>query len=402
MAATTPWAATTDKVLKAHKVSQDEGLSDDQVTALREKYGPNELDKEEGTPLWQLVLDQFDDLLVKILLGAACLSFALAFAEEGDDFAQAMVEPFVILLILIINAIVGVWQEHNAENALEALKNLQNCAAQVIRNGVLNPDLPASELVPGDIVRVRVGDKVPADIRLVKLDTTSVRTDEGALTGESETVLKTTEPVAKSARIQDKKNMLFSGTTVSNGTCVGVVVATGMKTEIGVIQSQVQQAAEEEEKTPLGQKIDAFGELLAKVIAYICLAVWIMNYKQFSDPVHGAHAASLRIYIYMYLYVYIQRDAATACGSWRRPPHAIDDVYVCLHVYNFFYHRRLSQRYDLLPEDRRGAGGCCHSRGLACGYHSLFSLGHEKDGQEERYRPQVAVRRDVRLYDCYL
>ena len=95
MAAATPWAATTDKVLKAHKVSQDEGLSDDQVTALREKYGPNELDKEEGTPLWQLVLDQFDDLLVKILLGAACLSFALAFAEEGDDFAQAMVEPFV-------------------------------------------------------------------------------------------------------------------------------------------------------------------------------------------------------------------------------------------------------------------------------------------------------------------
>ena len=297
MAATTPWASATDKVLKAHKVSQDEGLSDDQVTALREKFGPNELDKEEGTPLWQLVLDQFDDLLVKILLGAACLSFALAFAEEGDDFAQAMVEPFVILLILIINAIVGVWQEHNAENALEALKNLQNCAAQVIRNGVLNPDLPASELVPGDIVRVRVGDKVPADVRLVKLDTTSVRTDEGALTGESETVLKTTEPVAKSARIQDKKNMLFSGTTVSNGTCVGVVVATGMKTEIGVIQSQVQQAAEEEEKTPLGQKIDAFGELLAKVIAYICLAVWVMNYKQFSDPVHGGFVKGMIYYL---------------------------------------------------------------------------------------------------------
>ena len=152
---------------------------------------------------------------------------------------------------------------------------------------MLNPDLPAAELVPGDIVRVRVGDKVPADVRLVELETTSVRTDEGALTGESETVLKITEPVAKSARIQDKKNMLFSGTTVSNGTCVGVVVATGMKTEIGVIQSQVQQAAEEEEKTPLGQKIDAFGELLAKVIAYICLAVWIMNYKQFSDPVRS-------------------------------------------------------------------------------------------------------------------
>ena len=135
MAAATPWAATADKVLKAHNVSAEDGLSDDQVTVLREKYGPNELDKEEGTPLWQLVLDQFDDLLVKILLGAACLSFALAFAEEGDDFAQAMVEPFVILLILIINAVVGVWQEHNAENALEALKNLQSPRMVATRRG---------------------------------------------------------------------------------------------------------------------------------------------------------------------------------------------------------------------------------------------------------------------------
>ena len=164
MAAATPWAATTDKVLRAHKVRTEDGLSDAQVTVLREKYGPNELDKEEGTPLWQLVLDQFDDLLVKILLGAACLSFALAFAEEGDDFAQAMVEPFVILLILIINAVVGVWQEHNAESALEALKQMQSATAKCIRGGELVPDLPAEELVPGDIVEIGVGDKVPADV----------------------------------------------------------------------------------------------------------------------------------------------------------------------------------------------------------------------------------------------
>ena len=263
MAAATPWAATADKVLKAHKVSTEDGLSDDQVSKLREKYGPNELDKEEGTPLWQLVLDQFDDLLVKILLGAACLSFALAFAEEGDDFAQAMVEPFVILLILIINAIVGVWQEHNAESALEALKELQTCTAQVVREGVLVPDLPASELVPGDVVELQVGDKVPADMRVLRLKTTSLRTDEGALTGESETVMKQTEPVAKSVRIQAKLNMMFAGTTVSNGAAVGVVTATGMRTEIGKIQANVQEAKEDEEKTPLGQKIDAFGELLA-------------------------------------------------------------------------------------------------------------------------------------------
>lgn len=94
--------------------------------------------------------------------------------------------------------------------------------------------------------------------------------------------MKHTEPVAASARIQDKKNMLFSGTTVSNGSALGVVVATGMSTEIGKIQANVQAAAQEEEKTPLGQKIDAFGELLAKVIACICVSVWVMNFRQVS------------------------------------------------------------------------------------------------------------------------
>mmetsp|Transcript_22732 Transcript_22732/g.68138 ORF Transcript_22732/g.68138 Transcript_22732/m.68138 type:complete len:1025 (+) Transcript_22732:146-3220(+) len=292
-----PWAASADAVLKAHKVTAEKGLTSKRVEELRAKFGPNELDKEEGTPLWKLVLDQFDDLLVKILLGAACLSFALAFAEHPDERMQAFVEPFVILLILVLNAIVGVWQEHNAENALEALKQMQECTAQCVRDGVLEPEVPAADLVPGDVVHVNVGDKVPADVRVVTLKTTSVRTDEGALTGESETVSKTTGTVGKDARIQDKRNMMFSGTTVSNGNCVAVVVSTGMRTEIGKIQEHVQAAAEDEEKTPLGQKIDAFGELLAKVIFYICVAVWFMNYKQFSDPVHGGFWKGLIYYL---------------------------------------------------------------------------------------------------------
>ncbi len=118
---------------------------------------------------------------------------------------HAFVEPFVILLILVVNAIVGVWQEHNAENALEALKELQSCTARCIRDGILVPDLLASLLVPGDIVEIHVGDKVPADVRIIKLKTTSIKTDEGALTGESETVMKHTEPVYREARIQDKR-----------------------------------------------------------------------------------------------------------------------------------------------------------------------------------------------------
>ena len=224
-------------------------------------------------------------------------AFVLAFFEDGEEGMQAFVEPFVILLILILNAIVGVWQEHSAENALEALKELQSCTTQCMRDGVLVPEVPASDLVPGDIVMINVGDKVPADVRIIKLKTTSLRTDEGALTGESETVMKQLEPVKADARIQDKKNMMFSGTTVSNGAAVGIIVATGMSTEIGQIQEAVQEAGEDQEKTPLGQKIDAFGELLAKVIFYICVAVWIMNYKQFSDPVHGGFWKGLIYYL---------------------------------------------------------------------------------------------------------
>ena len=179
----------------------------------------------------------------------------LAFFEgEGDEGLQAFVEPFVIMLILVINAIVGVWQEHNAENALEALKEMQTTTTRVLRNGKIVPDVPSSELVPGDVVDVRVGDKVPADVRIMKFKTTTFKTDEGSLTGESETVLKHLELVAKDARIQSKLNMMFSGTTVSNGAAIGVVTATGMRTEIGKIQANVTEAKEDEEKTPLGQK----------------------------------------------------------------------------------------------------------------------------------------------------
>ena len=157
------WSETTAQVLKSHGVSEKSGLSASQVARLTAEHGKNELAQEEATPLWKLVLAQFDDLLVKILLGAAVLSFVLACFEEGEG-VEAFVEPFVILLILVINAVVGVWQEHNAESALEALKQMQSATAKCIRGGELVPDLPAEELVPGDIVEIGVGDKVPAGV----------------------------------------------------------------------------------------------------------------------------------------------------------------------------------------------------------------------------------------------
>jgi len=149
--------------------------------------------------------------------------------------------------------------------------------------------IDAEEVVPGDVLEVRVGDKVPADLRLIKLKTTTIRIEQSQLTGESESVMKDVAPVyEKDCVIQGKTNMLFSSTTVSNGSCVGIAVATGMESEVGIIQSAVKEAAEDEEQTPLQQKLDEFGNTLAKMIMIICILVWIINYKHFFDPIHGS------------------------------------------------------------------------------------------------------------------
>eukprot|EP00532_Pseudo-nitzschia_australis_P003952 CAMPEP_0168192376 /NCGR_PEP_ID=MMETSP0139_2-20121125/18014_1 /TAXON_ID=44445 /ORGANISM="Pseudo-nitzschia australis, Strain 10249 10 AB" /LENGTH=411 /DNA_ID=CAMNT_0008115609 /DNA_START=44 /DNA_END=1277 /DNA_ORIENTATION=+ len=281
------YKASVEDVLKEHNVVLEKGLSEAQVLELRKIYGSNELEHEEKTPLWALVLEQFDDKLVQILLFAALLSFVLAFFEEVDHWVEAFVEPAVILLILIINAIVGVWQESNAENALEALKKMQSLHAPCLRDGVWHDHLPTEELVPGDIVKISVGDKAPADVRLCEFITATLRSDEGALTGESETVLKTCDTIVSGEKISDQKNMVFAGTTISGGKAIGIVTATGMVTEIGKIQSAVTEASEDAEKTPLNQKLDEFGDLLTQVITGICVLVWVMNYNQFFDPVFG-------------------------------------------------------------------------------------------------------------------
>ncbi|XP_077455992.1 sarcoplasmic/endoplasmic reticulum calcium ATPase 2-like isoform X2 [Stigmatopora argus] len=268
-------------------VNESTGLSLEEVKRQREKYGLNELPAEEGKSLWELVLEQFEDLLVRILLLAACISFVLAWFEEGEETITAFVEPFVILLILIANAIVGVWQERNAEDAIEALKEYEPEMGKVYRQDRKTVQrIKARDIVPGDIVEVAVGDKVPADIRLCSIKSTTLRVDQSILTGESVSVIKHTDPVPDPCAVnQDKKNMLFSGTNIASGKAVGVVVATGVNTEIGKIRDEM--AATEQEKTPLQQKLDEFGEQLSKVISLICIAVWIINIGHFNDPVHG-------------------------------------------------------------------------------------------------------------------
>uniref|UniRef100_A0A8C4SQH0 Calcium-transporting ATPase n=1 Tax=Erpetoichthys calabaricus TaxID=27687 RepID=A0A8C4SQH0_ERPCA len=278
---------TTEECLAYFGANETTGLSPEQVKKNFAKYGPNELPAEEGKTLWELVVEQFEDLLVRILLLAACISFVLAWFEEGEETITAFVEPFVILLILIANAVVGVWQERNAESAIEALKEYEPEMGKVYRTDRKSVQrIKAREIVPGDIVEVAVGDKVPADIRLTSIRSTTLRVDQSILTGESVSVIKHTDVVPDTRAVnQDKKNMLFSGTNIAAGKAVGVVVSTGVSTEIGKIRDQM--AATEQEKTPLQQKLDEFGEQLSKVISLICVAVWLINIGHFNDPVHG-------------------------------------------------------------------------------------------------------------------
>eukprot|EP00276_Gloeochaete_wittrockiana_P002547 CAMPEP_0184671194 /NCGR_PEP_ID=MMETSP0308-20130426/85354_1 /TAXON_ID=38269 /ORGANISM="Gloeochaete witrockiana, Strain SAG 46.84" /LENGTH=1039 /DNA_ID=CAMNT_0027118277 /DNA_START=124 /DNA_END=3243 /DNA_ORIENTATION=- len=270
------------------------GYTEAQVLKARQKYGRNEIPPEEGTPFWKLVLKQFEDQLVRILLGAAIISFIFAIFEEGDDSASAFVEPFVILAILIANATVGVIQENNAEHAIEALKAYEPSESFVIRDGVLRM-MHASELVPGDLVEVSVGCKIPADIRVVELLSTAMNVDQAILTGESVSVAKYPDVVKDaSAVIQDKTNCLFSGTTVVRGKARGIVFGTGSKTEIGKIRREVVDT--DSVKTPLKEKLDEFGELLSKVITAICILVWIVNIPNIIHSVHGNRLKSAVYY----------------------------------------------------------------------------------------------------------
>nr|CAB3493366.1 unnamed protein product [Digitaria exilis] len=272
------YAKSVAEVLAAFGVDQTKGLSDSQVEQHARLYGKNVLPQEEsklsleipsfvscniyclsypGTPFWKLVLKQFDDLLVKILIAAAVISFLLA-RMNGETGLSAFLEPSVIFMILAANAAVGVITETNAEKALEELRAYQADIATVLRNGCFSI-LPATELVPGDIVEVG---------------------------GESCSVAKELESTsAMNAVYQDKTNILFSGTVVVAGRARAVVIGVGSNTAMGSIRDAMLRT--EDEATPLKKKLDEFGTFLAKVIAGICILVWVVNIGHFRDPSHG-------------------------------------------------------------------------------------------------------------------
>ncbi|KAK0734073.1 putative calcium P-type ATPase [Lasiosphaeria miniovina] len=282
----TPFAKSVHQVFGALGTNPATGLTDEQVHQARNVYGKNAIPDEPPTPLWELILEQFKDQLVIILLGSAVVSFVLALFEEGGGWS-AFVDPAVILTILILNSVVGVSQESSAEKAIAALQEYSANEANVLRNGHISR-VKAEELVPGDIVDIAVGARIPADCRLVAIESNSFAVDQAILTGESESVGKDSDVVLSDemAVLQDQTNMLFSGTTVVTGHAKAVVVLTGSNTAIGDIHESI--TAQISEPTPLKQKLNDFGDKLAKVITVICILVWLINIPNFSDPSHGS------------------------------------------------------------------------------------------------------------------
>lgn len=246
------------------------GLSSKQAADLLARHGENRFQEKKKKTNLQRFADQFKDVMILILIAAAALSFAIACIEKNP---QEFFEPLLILLIVVINAIMGVMQESKAEKAMDALKSMSAPHARVIRDGK-ETVIEASQLVPGDIIRLEAGDFVPADARL--LHSVSLKSEESALTGESVPAEKDADaPVAADAPLGDRHNMVFSGCSITYGTAHAIVTATGMDTEMGKIANLLD--SEEEGQTPLQQKLAQLGKYLGIVALAACAIIFAVG-----------------------------------------------------------------------------------------------------------------------------
>ena len=268
-----------NEVLKNLDTDRSVGLTSAEVSARQAKHGPNKLREKKKKTTLQRFFDQFKDVMILILIAAAIVSFTIVVMEQnwGELF-----EPGLILLIVILNACMGVYQEGKAEKALDALKNLSAPHARVIRDGSERV-IDASELVPGDIIRLEAGDFVPADARL--LHRVSLKAEESALTGESVPSEKDyTAQIAENAPLGDRYNMVFSGCSITYGTATAVVTATGMDTEMGKIANLLDN--EEDTQTPLQQKLTQLGKYLGIVALAACAIIFMVGLINDLDPMH--------------------------------------------------------------------------------------------------------------------
>ena len=252
------------------------GLSSDEVVKRQEKYGFNELKAAKKKTLLQRFLDQFKDFSIIILIIAAIVSGAVGIAN-----GEGVTDTIIIMIVVIVNAIIGVSQEAKAEKSLEALQKLTDHAAKVIRNENITV-IPAKELVPGDIVVLDTGDYIPADLRVI--EAVNLKAQESSLTGESVPVEKNIEKIENNeVGIGDRVNMLFSSSLVTYGRGKGIVVETGMTTEVGKIAGMINDV--EKQETPLQTKLNKLGKTLGIVALAICVFIFIVGLIQGKEPI---------------------------------------------------------------------------------------------------------------------
>ena len=266
-----------EEVEKELNTDVKKGLTDDEVVSRREKYGLNALKAKKKKTLIQKFLEQFKDFSVIILIIAAIISGIVGVAD-----GEGLTDTIVILLVVLVNAVIGVSQEAKAEKSLEALQKLTDHASKVIRNGEVKV-IPSKELVPGDIVVLDTGDFIPADLRIV--EAANLKSQEASLTGESVPVEKNADVIeGTEIGVGDRLNMLFSSSLVTYGRGKGIVVETGMTTEVGKIAGMLD--ATEEQATPLQQKLNNLGKTLGVVAIIICVIIFGIGLIQGKEPLH--------------------------------------------------------------------------------------------------------------------
>ncbi|MDQ1345241.1 MAG: hypothetical protein QG586_771 [Pseudomonadota bacterium] len=260
MGNTTAWhALRTDEVVQQLATIVDPGLDAGVATSRQQKYGPNRLPEGKRRGPFLRFLAQLNNILVYVLLGAGFVKLMLGLWLDAG----------IIFAVVLLNALLGFVQEGKAEKALDSIRNMLSAEARTVRGGETRMT-PAEELVPGDIVLLESGDKVPADLRLV--DVKNLRTEEAALTGESVPAEKSADPVAEKSTVGDRDSMVFSGTMVVSGRATGIVVATGSETELGKINQLLANVSALE--TPLLRQIKKLGNLITAVVAVVAVAVF--------------------------------------------------------------------------------------------------------------------------------
>ncbi len=268
-------AKPVEEVIKLLNTSIENGLTDEEVKERQLKYGKNVLIKEKGKTAWQIFINQFRDFLIYLLFIAIIISIIIGWYESsksGEPWSSEYTDAIVITAILIVNAVLGFYQEYQAEKSMESLKKLAPHFAKVRRNGIVD-EIPVEDLVPGDVILFEEGDKFPADVRIFKQF--SLYVDEAILTGESKPVKKQTDPVEEELILADRTNIGFMNTIVTRGNGEGVVFAIGMNTEIGKIAESLQE--EQMEISPFQQEVNRFGKLLGIIIVIICILVFVVE-----------------------------------------------------------------------------------------------------------------------------